>query len=353
MPRVKGSRRLLMRRQPLTRLLECLEYEHHMITVHQNVPVGTAELNKWARVELITYPRERPLYAHPLISSRGGQFQIHVRHALFLAFDWYSGATLLPSGQLSAEAKGMATQATTTAPAEKPRDPYPFHPAPTQPALAQAHRILMAANMAASNFWFLWDIFRSDKPKGGTSSDSEQDLLRAMLVFACAGLDSMIKQIVQDALPLVIERDSSAREQLVRYAESRIGHRDGTSGDLVLDHRLLTRLLLAPSPQAGFIQQLVQELTADSLQSKTEIMKVSAFFGLEPKLVCPDPHALDATFKVRNRIIHEMDVNLTGRTRKRTSRTLKEMQTSTKLILDVGAAFLREVDRKLSPSLQT
>ena len=226
-----------------------------------------------------------------------------------------------------------------------PPDPYPPHNAPRSQILLPAHNILAAANRSATNFWYLFGIMRSDAK--GTSSDWEQDLLRAMLVFASAGLDNMMKRAVEDALPTILKVDAAAREQLTKYAESRIGKRDAVTGDFTLDHRLLTRLLLAPSPNAGFVQELVLELTANSLQSKAEVMKVLAYFAIDPAVVCKDPTALDQIFKTRNKIVHEMDVDLTGKTRKRTSRTQSGMTTATKVLLDVGAAFLAELDSKL------
>jgi hypothetical protein len=41
---------------------------------------------------------------------------------------------------------------------------------------------------------------RERRATGGALTDAEQDLLRAMLVFAAAGLDSLLKQLIRDAL---------------------------------------------------------------------------------------------------------------------------------------------------------
>lgn len=37
--------------------------------------------------------------------------------------------------------------------------------------------------------------------RGGRTSDQDQDLLRAMLVFASAGADAAMKSLIRDALP--------------------------------------------------------------------------------------------------------------------------------------------------------
>ena len=39
----------------------------------------------------------------------------------------------------------------------------------------------------------------------GRTSDQDQDLLRAMLVFACAGVDAAMKTLIEDALPRLAE----------------------------------------------------------------------------------------------------------------------------------------------------
>jgi len=49
------------------------------------------------------------------------------------------------------------------------------------------------------------------------TTDEEQDLLRAMLVMAAAGLDSMTKQLIRDALPQVVHRTGAAREGLEKF----------------------------------------------------------------------------------------------------------------------------------------
>lgn len=47
----------------------------------------------------------------------------------------------------------------------------------------------------------------------------EQDLLRAMLIFSCSGLDATLKQLVRDALECVIARDIGAHGQFAKYLE--------------------------------------------------------------------------------------------------------------------------------------
>lgn len=235
----------------------------------------------------------------------------------------------------------------------EPKDPFPTLPTLKHAALRPAGRILSAGHESALSFFNLFHTIREDAK--GTTADWEQDLLRAMLVFASAALDNALKRVITDALALVIDRDVGARKKLREFAESRIGRRaaslDGAT--VAIDHKFLVELLLAPNPRAGVVDALVVELTSNSLQSKDEVMKVCAHFGLEQRKICPDVAKLQEAFSVRNDIVHEMDVNLAGTTRKRTSRRLNDMRDHTQRLLVLGTSFLTEVDGKLGNSILT
>lgn len=67
-----------------------------------------------------------------------------------------------------------------------------FHHDPEKPRNSQcqnAFSILCSAHLASSSFLDIFEKTRGQKK--GTSTDEEQDLLRAMLAFASAGLDAM------------------------------------------------------------------------------------------------------------------------------------------------------------------
>jgi len=53
--------------------------------------------------------------------------------------------------------------------------------------------------------------------------------LRAMVLFAGAGLDSMVKQLTRDALAVIIEQDKGATVQFKDYIERRLGDDDRSS----------------------------------------------------------------------------------------------------------------------------
>ena len=57
----------------------------------------------------------------------------------------------------------------------------------------------------------------SEERDPGAPSDTEQDLLRAMIVFAAAGLDAMLKQLLSDCLNTALEKSEGAAEKLAEY----------------------------------------------------------------------------------------------------------------------------------------
>lgn len=59
-------------------------------------------------------------------------------------------------------------------------------------------------------------------PVRGMSTDDEQDLLRAMLVMTAAGVDSMMKQLVRDTIPLLAKKDAVVRNGMTQYVATRL-----------------------------------------------------------------------------------------------------------------------------------
>ena len=121
-----------------------------------------------------------------------------------------------------------------------------FGPRPKQPdseALRNSHIILAGAYDAATSFLNLFEETRRARQAKGTPTDKEQDLLRAMLVFACAGLDSMLKQLIRDALKLVIDQSEGAQLQFKSFIEKRLS-RQGN-----LDPKFLSEVLVEKIPE--------------------------------------------------------------------------------------------------------
>ncbi len=208
---------------------------------------------------------------------------------------------------------------------------------PSSRNLNNSYTIIGGAFDASSSFLILFEEIRRNSDAESAPGDKEQDLLRAMLVFACAGLDSMLKQLVRDALGKVIDVREGANLQFKRYTAKRLS-RQGT-----LDQKFLAEVLTRPSPRDA----LVEELTSKSLQSKDQILRTASYFDIESYRITSNPESLDEIFQCRNQISHELDVDLEQTDRYRRSRQKETMIKYTKEILELANKILLEVDDRL------
>jgi hypothetical protein len=211
---------------------------------------------------------------------------------------------------------------------------------PTSPECQSAFTILCNAHDAASSFLDAFEAVRKARKAHGATTDEEQDLLRACLVFAGAGLDSMAKQLIRDALPTVIEKNLGAHAMLKQHVERQV-LRDSANTSAIL-----AELLVDPDPRSRLVVRLVADLTAGSLQSSEELMRVGSYFDIPSKDLAQDARALQAIFNVRNQIVHEMDVDFGQVNRNRRSRTRASMIQYTNEVFRVATALLGEIDKR-------
>ena len=176
----------------------------------------------------------------------------------------------------------------------------------------------------------------------GMPTDEEQDLLRAMLLFASAGLDSLAKQLVRDALPTVLEKSPGATKMFKTFVERRLKSGDG------IDHRLLADVIGDQKPRTRLVELLIDELTSRSLQSTEELLRVGSYFDIPSNQITDDAGRLTEIFRARNQIAHEMDVDFTQLNRSRRPRANQMMTDYTNEIFGVANSFLSGVDSRLS-----
>jgi|SRR5262245_53147763 len=214
----------------------------------------------------------------------------------------------------------------------------------TSDSCSKALLILTHAHDSADAFLKAYDLARSQRggrgrraPRG-MSTDEEQDLLRGMLVMAAAGLDSMVKQLVREALPRVVHDDRQAKSGLERHILSRARPPDSD---------FLSKVLASPTPTHAVVQDYVGHLTASSLQSASELARAASAFGLEPRDVGIDFEELRGIFEIRNRIIHELDIDFEARRRVRRVRRADTMVRHTNALLGIGEKILRAIDGKV------
>ncbi len=135
---------------------------------------------------------------------------------------------------------------------------------------------------------------------------TKQNILRAIILFSCAGIDAIVKQLVIESLESVIERDEGAQIQLREFTKRKLKKDSGG------DYNLLAELLTARNSRKMMIDILKRDLSFDSLQSSAQLYRVASHFNIRTeKLISNDKKAvLDKVFHTRNVIVHQMDVDL-------------------------------------------
>jgi len=89
----------------------------------------------------------------------------------------------------------------------------------------------------------------------GRLTHAEQDLFRAAVVFAGAGVDAVLKEALRSCVPIQVEASPQAREKYVDFVARHI--QDGQA----IDARRLARLLIHDSPRDALRTAYVESLT--------------------------------------------------------------------------------------------
>lgn len=139
----------------------------------------------------------------------------------------------------------------------------------------------------------------------GRLPSNEEDLLRAAIVFAGAGLDAALKRLIRDTLPQLLDLNTQAHEKFEAFSADRIG----TGG--IADTRRLARYLTSANPRQRLIEDYVYELTGSSLQSAEEVQRVAGSLGVEDTDLRKRISGLTKLFVARN----EISMNWTCRAR--------------------------------------
>ena len=215
--------------------------------------------------------------------------------------------------------------------------------------LWRAGSIVDYARQAVESFYGLFNDLTKERGSG-TTSNVEQDLLRAMVVFAGAGLDATLKQIVKDALPDVLRKSRTARENFEKFTVRYLCRTEDTgdeAADLLPSLKRIASLMAEDSPRQALIDLLVEERTNHSLQSGEELMRTVSVLGVTGFNL--NTKHLNA-FVVRNDIVHEMDVQFPGEVgkRNRKQRSRDEMYGHASALLETSICILEEVDKVLS-----
>ena len=142
-------------------------------------------------------------------------------------------------------------------------------PAKFHPATETAQRFLASAYDSVDAVLGTLETIRELRKQQtgdvrGRLTAQEEDL-RAAIVFAGAGLDATLRQLIRDTLPSLLEISAEAHEKFEIFAEQRIRSADST------DPKMLARYLTSPAPRIRLIVDYVYFLTGSSLQSAEEV----------------------------------------------------------------------------------
>jgi len=216
--------------------------------------------------------------------------------------------------------------------------------APRSKLLKKSFQILQYAYESTESLWRTFIVVKKTRNPLGVPTHAEQDLLRAVLIFSCSGLDSLIKQIFKDAYPTLVKKHDKALLSLQRYAEKKLVKTAAVEGETSFyDAKILASLLLNDSPKDGLIRLLIDDVVANSLQSHEEIMRVVNYLGADPIKLSIQPEEVRGIFNARNRIIHEMDIDFDA-WKKRRQHKIPETQKRYRYILSLGVNILSEID---------
>jgi hypothetical protein len=215
-----------------------------------------------------------------------------------------------------------------------------------KPVLQDASLVFEQAIKACNNFYAQFQ-------QRGQDDEDASDLLRAMLVFSCSGLDAAVKQLIQDALPCIIDKDEGARKEFEKFVERRFKRgsqsddRDRANPSIQLDAGFLASILVTNNPRGALINSLTESLTNDSLQSRDQLLRVAAAFAItKEEVIKKDDFAREA-FKARNEIVHEMDIDISHEKRRRERRPDDVARWSAE-ILSICSRFISCVGNKIS-----
>jgi hypothetical protein len=196
------------------------------------------------------------------------------------------------------------------------------------------------------------DIFEKLRTgKKGAPTDEEQDLLRAMLLFAASCLDAVVKHLIQDSLEIVTSGDVGAHKQFETYVERRQkkvpieGDNALTAG--TLDVKFLAVALSSRNPWPLLVDDLIGNLKRDSLQSGDQLLRVASHFAITRDEIMPDPKLIREIFAARNEITHEMDIDFEQPNRSRRPRRLADMTRYVNQLFRVSSLFVSAVAKKI------
>jgi RiboL-PSP-HEPN len=204
----------------------------------------------------------------------------------------------------------------------------------------KAKKVVAHAKNSVNGFLDAFTTVRKNRSAKGAPTDEDQDLARAALVFAAAGLDSCIKHLIKESIHSLSLFDQKVHEQLDKFVKKVI---------MADSPDRLASALLADSPRQDLVDSYIYELTGSSLQSFEELAKAAGALGITINTLNQNKKGIIEIFSTRNKIIHELDVKFEAQQgqRDRNSRTKTKLENDAKLLLTIADEFITAVDNKI------
>jgi hypothetical protein len=164
---------------------------------------------------------------------------------------------------------------------------------------------------------------------------TQRVIYRAMLLFACAGLDVLLDQLVERKLPILILADRKARKKFEEYVKRDLDK--STNSPKSLTNRKSRETLL---------REYVARVSTGRLQSLNELRKILEALGLNAQAIFQaQEESLAGALRIRNQIVYKDD-SVGARAlkyRSRHQRRASDMERYTKAILDLALSVFRVI----------
>lgn len=150
------------------------------------------------------------------------------------------------------------------------------------------------------------------KAVSGKFTAEAQDCLRSALLFSGAGLDTALKRLAAEAIPVLVAADKDVARRLEEFAERQISDDSGSASP-----KELIRLLLGSgeTPRDVMVGRWIASLERDSAQSAPRVSEIAGALGvtdadLRKRIAATKDKSstLERAFTARNEIAHELDV---------------------------------------------
>ena len=212
----------------------------------------------------------------------------------------------------------------------------------------RAHTVLEHAKSTVSTLFAFFDAAMKERG-GGAPSDDEQDLLRAALVFAAAGLDSSLKELLRATTRPLAGIDRQVQTEFETFVQRQL-RGDTEETESPTGYKFLATILSSPSPQGKLLDEYVLYLTGTSLQSVEQLFKAARALGVEINAFADQKAKLTVIFDTRNKIIHELDVRFVGKRghRQRNSRRRPDLEDYCDTLIKVAELIITSVEKKLT-----